>query len=108
MPFSYNPTASTGKPICDDYVDDYVTIELGYFLGPKNDSNYLHKKVMLFGEEEQRFCLLKHFLMGKSVLNQCKQLKNQLAVATNNFGEDKTYPPYRLQKGPDKKRGNSN
>ena len=99
IPFSYNPTACTGNPICNDYVDDYVTIELGYFFGPKNDSKYLHRKLIFFDEEQQRFCLLKHFLMQKSVFNQCKQLKNQMAVETNNFGEDKNYPLYRVQQG---------
>ena len=58
-----------------------------YFLGPKNDSNYLDVKLKVFKKKSNRdFRLVQNNTMGESCFIKFVRLRNQLARAAKHFG----------------------
>ena len=93
-PMAYNTTAFSDKFTCLNlWTLENVKTDLDEFFGPKKDSNYLDVKIKVFKiDDNKNFRLVQNLTIREADVNHFMRLRNQLAVATENFGREENLP----------------
>ena len=88
-PMAYNTTASLDKLTCTKYVDfKNCQNRFGRFAWSKK-FNYLEIKLKVFKRDENRdFWLVQNLTTGEAVFDRFIRLRNQLAIAAEDFGRE--------------------